>query len=334
MKKIALKVAYIGTNFHGFQRQPNHRTVEGEIIHALRKLGYIDDLADAKFEIAGRTDRGVHSLGNVISFMSDKKIMLNQINNKLPKDIQIIAKAPVRYGFKPRYVKCKHYRYIFFEKDLNIEAMKKLAELFKGKHNFTNFSKKSQKSPIRNVNDIKVRNPVFSNEIYSQKSGTPNYFKSSLRYSHDSKESVDFTKSKYFGELKNIGKFNQNFEDVSLNEASYDSIFIDVYGESFLWNMIRKMMRIFLFVGKNELKVEDVENMLNPDEKYNIKSLNPENLILMDIEYNNIKFKYDDYALEGFKRTLIQNLFDYKLKLSIENNILNSIEKLKFNYKI
>jgi len=49
----------------------------------------------------------------------------------------------------------------------------------------------------------------------------------------------------------------------------------------------------------------------------------------MDIEYNNIKFKYDDYAFEGFKRTLVEHLFDYKLKISIENSILTSMKNLK-----
>jgi tRNA pseudouridine38-40 synthase len=331
MKKVALKIAYIGTNFHGFQRQPNHRTVEGEIIYTLRKLGYIDDLDTAKFGIAGRTDRGVHSLGNVISFISEKEVIINQINNKLPEDIQIIAKAPVRYGFKPRYAQCKHYRYIFYEKDLNIEAMRKLATVFKGRHDFTNFSKRSQKSPIRTIDKITITLPENSHDLYSQKSGTPNYFKSSLRYSNDLKESGDFTESHYVGELKSIGRFNKNFEDINFNESSYAPVFIDIYGESFLWNMIRKMMRIFLFVGKNEMEVEDVEDMFNPNAKYNIKALDPENLILMDIEYDKINFQYDTYALEGFKRTLIQSLFDYKIKLSMENSILNSIETLKSN---
>ena len=44
MKRTALKIGYIGTNFHGFQRQPNLRTVEEELIYHLRKLDYIDDL--------------------------------------------------------------------------------------------------------------------------------------------------------------------------------------------------------------------------------------------------------------------------------------------------
>lgn len=64
----------------------------------------------------------------------------------------------------------------------------------------------------------------------------------------------------------------------------------------------------FYFVGKEEMEVEEVKDMLDPTKEYNIKPLNPENLILMDIDYNNIKFQYDDYALEGFKRVLVRNL--------------------------
>nr|WP_302579075.1 tRNA pseudouridine(38-40) synthase TruA [Methanobrevibacter arboriphilus] len=352
MKKVALKIAYIGTNFHGFQRQPNHRTVEGELIYTLKKLGYINDLSSSKFGIAGRTDRGVHSLGNVISFMSDREVIVNQINHKLPEDIQIIAKAPVRYGFKPRYAESKHYRYIFFEKDLNISRMNELAKLFEGKHDFTNFSKrnKSQKTTVRTINKIEIINNntnINTNNInnldidaessdtynldkeYSQKLENPKYLKSSPKYISDLKESGDFIESHYVGELKAIGRFNENFQNVNFNKSSYEPVFIDIYGESFLWNMIRKMMRIFLFVGKEEMEVEEVKDMLDPTKEYNIKPLNPENLILMDIEYNNIKFQYDDYALEGFKRVLVRNLFDYKMKISLENSLLNSLESLK-----
>jgi len=338
MKRVALKIAYIGTNFHGFQRQPNHRTVEGEIIYVLKNLGYIDDLEKSKFRIAGRTDRGVHSLGNVVSFMSEREVIINQINHKLPQDIQIIAKAPVRYGFKPRYSMSKHYRYIFFEKNMNIQAMKDVARIFIGEHDFTNFSKKDQKTPVRKIDNIKItpEDSTTSSYEYSQKSEDNPYSLASSKYDTDLKDSGEFLKTNYLGELKAIGRFNKNFNNIKFNNDSYDSIYIDVYGESFLWNMIRKMARVFLWVGKNELEVEKVKDMLNPNKKYNIKPLNPENLILMDIEYDNIKFQYDDYAFEGFKRTLLENLFDYKLKLSIENSILNSMESLKnkdFNRK-
>ena len=119
MKRTALKIGYIGTNFHGFQRQPDLRTVEEELIYHLRKLGYIDDLKKSRFRIAGRTDAGVHSLGNVISFQSEKEVRVNEINNSLPEDIQILAKAPVRFGFKPRYAEMRQYRYVLFKSDLD-----------------------------------------------------------------------------------------------------------------------------------------------------------------------------------------------------------------------
>ena len=51
MKRTALKIGYIGTNFHGFQRQPNLRTVEEELIYHLRKLDYIDDLKNPDSEL-------------------------------------------------------------------------------------------------------------------------------------------------------------------------------------------------------------------------------------------------------------------------------------------
>ena len=55
MRRTAFKVAYIGSNFSGFQRQPDVRTVEGDIINTLMELEYIEDLKDARFRIAGRT---------------------------------------------------------------------------------------------------------------------------------------------------------------------------------------------------------------------------------------------------------------------------------------
>ena len=155
MKRTALKIGYIGTNFHGFQRQPDVRTVEEELIYHLRKLGYIDDLKKSRFRIAGRTDAGVHSLGNVISFQSDKEVQVNEINNSLPDDIQILAKAPVRYAFKPRYAQMRQYRYLLFQ-EVDINKLNEVAEIFKGTHNFTNFTKRFQKTTTRTIDDIMI----------------------------------------------------------------------------------------------------------------------------------------------------------------------------------
>lgn len=283
MKRTALKIGYIGTNFHGFQRQPDLRTVEEELIYHLRKLDYIDDLKKSRFRIAGRTDAGVHSLGNVISFQSEKDVRVNEINNSLPDDIQILASAPVRYAFKPRYAQMRQYRYMLFQ-DLDIDKLRECAEIFKGTHNFTNFTKRFQKTTTRTIDDIKVT-----------KVDLEDYHKREFPNLHD----------------------------------TISPIFIDIYGESFLWNMVRKMMRVFVDVAIGKMALDEVQDLLNPLEdapRANIKVMEAEYLILMDIQYDGIKFKYDDYACERFKRDLVDSLSDLQKRYAIRESIVKSLK--------
>ena len=112
MRRVALKIAYIGSKFHGYQRQPNYRTVEGELLKAFFEAGVIEDTWKAHYSVAGRTDKGVHSTGNVISFITDETIRINYLNGLLPKDIKIIGEAKVPYGFKVRFPLSRTYTYI------------------------------------------------------------------------------------------------------------------------------------------------------------------------------------------------------------------------------
>ncbi|WP_461462933.1 tRNA pseudouridine(38-40) synthase TruA [Methanobrevibacter sp.] len=295
MKRRAFKVGYIGSNFYGFQRQPNLRTVEGEIIDTLIDIGYMESPEDGRFRIAGRTDGGVNSLGNVVSFQSEEEFHINKINSHLPDDVQFLAEAPVRFGFKPRYAKERWYRYILFNNDIDLEKLKEVSKLFVGTHNFTNFTKRYQKTTVRTINKINII---------------------------DTKIDVDERLNRPY--KTNDFDFNQNFPN--LNE-SYRPIFIDVYGESFLWNMVRKMMRVFLDYSMGKLTLDDVNNYLNPggdDKRENIKVLSGENLILMDTIYDNIKFKYDDYAVEKFKRYLASQMVYHQKSYGIVESILNS----------
>lgn len=285
MKRTALKIGYIGTNFHGFQRQPNLRTVEEELIYHLRKLDYIDDLKKSRFRIAGRTDAGVHSLGNVISFQSEKEVRVNEINNSLPDDIQILASAPVRYAFKPRYAQMRQYRYMLFD-DLDVDRLRECAEIFKGTHNFTNFTKRFQKTTTRTIDEIKINRVDFE----------------------------DYHKRQF----------------PNLHET-LSPIFVDIYGESFLWNMVRKMMRIFVDVATDKMDLDEVERLLNPAEdepRAYIKVMEPDYLILMDIVYDGIKFTYDDYACERFRRNLVASLADYQKKYAIREAMIKSLADL------
>jgi tRNA pseudouridine38-40 synthase len=160
MIRVALKVAYLGTDFYGFQRQPNLRTVEGELISALEESGSISNLGQSNYSIAGRTDRGVHALGNVVSFLTEKEPIINQINDLLPLDIRILGSARVPLGFKTRYAHKRHYRYVLCrepgDNEWNINKMQEAAHLMEGTHNFLNFSKRSERNPLRTVDSVRI----------------------------------------------------------------------------------------------------------------------------------------------------------------------------------
>ena len=89
MKRIKLTVAYDGTNYHGWQVQPNADTIEGELNKA------ISELTGEQIEVIGasRTDAGVHALGNVAVFDTESRIPGEKIsyalNQRLPDDIFI-----------------------------------------------------------------------------------------------------------------------------------------------------------------------------------------------------------------------------------------------------
>ncbi len=161
MRRVALKIGYIGSKFHGYQRQPDLRTVEGELLGVFKETGIIEDIWSAHYSVAGRTDKGVHSTGNVISFITDSDIHIDQLNGLLPDDIKIIATARVPYGFKVRFPETRTYTYIqpvnpYIDERLDIDSMRSASEYFIGEHNFRNFSKKHEKNPNRTIKSIDI----------------------------------------------------------------------------------------------------------------------------------------------------------------------------------
>jgi tRNA pseudouridine38-40 synthase len=266
MLKIAFKVAYIGTDYHGFQRQPNLPTIEGELLRAFKKSGISDSPEKSDYSIAGRTDRGVSALGNVVCLKTDNDVTINRINYYLPSNIRIIGSTRVSNGFKPRYAKLRHYRYILDKSlcpnNLNLKLMKQAAKQMEGKHNYINFSKRSERAPERMV------------------------------YSVDLVETPD-------------------------------NIVFDVVGESFLWNMVRKMVKVLLMLGREELTLEDLETLFNPDVPAAIKPVASEGLILMDVVYDGIEFPCEGYAVNNFMKTLKQEYARKKTILDVEKEMIN-----------
>ncbi len=143
--RFAIKIAYIGKEYQGFQRQTESiKTVEGTILDTLTELEIINNVSESRYSAAGRTDKGVNAISQVIAFDSLKdEIYLEEINDIFPKDIYAWAKAEVKENFHPRRdALLRTYRlyHYYFNEDLKLmtKAMKKL----KGTHDFAKLCKK------------------------------------------------------------------------------------------------------------------------------------------------------------------------------------------------
>ena len=158
--RIALKVAYIGTDYHGFQIQPDVNTIEGEIFRALQELDIIGNPHEANYIAAGRTDAGVHAIGQVIAFDTQKPELAipRALNSKLPQNIWVWATAQVQDDFDPRRdALSREYRYIMCGQ-YNISLLRNASRLIKGVHDFANFSTPDRdRSSISMVQSINVR---------------------------------------------------------------------------------------------------------------------------------------------------------------------------------
>lgn len=158
--RVALKLAYFGTNFSGFQYQPDRRTVEGELFRAFEKLGI--DPKKANYKCAGRTDAGVHALSQVIAINVEKakSVLPRILNSHLPDDIIVWAWAKVSDDFNPRYATSRKYLYVMhLDGEYDVSAMRKAAKLLIGTHDFSNFTKKfgEGQNCVRTIYSIELR---------------------------------------------------------------------------------------------------------------------------------------------------------------------------------
>ncbi|HKF84336.1 MAG TPA: tRNA pseudouridine(38-40) synthase TruA [Candidatus Limnocylindrales bacterium] len=164
---------YDGTDFAGFQLQPNARTVQGELEAALARLNGGERVT---VDGAGRTDTGVHATGQVIAFTfrgaTPVAVIQRAVNALLPRDVAIrdLRRAPS--GFHPRHAaRYREYRYTVWNgprsplrerqafgvrRQLNIAAMANAASVFEGRHDFTAFGGATGRNPVRTVHSVRV----------------------------------------------------------------------------------------------------------------------------------------------------------------------------------
>ena len=149
MRRVAIKIAYDGGAFHGQVRQPGLRTVEGEVIHALRRARVIRDPKEARFQSASRTDRGVSALGNVVAFDTSlaPDAAARALNAK-SRGVWAWAATEVPEDFNARRARSRWYRYTLTLAH-SVDALNAVLRLFEGEHDFRNFTRDRTRTRTR-----------------------------------------------------------------------------------------------------------------------------------------------------------------------------------------
>ena len=244
MRNIKLIIEYDGKSFNGWQKQPNKLNIQGEIEKAIGEITgeEIDLIA------SGRTDAGVHSLGQTANFKTNSNIPIEKfpiaINSKLKKSIVVKSAEEVDERFHSRYsVKSKKYRYTInisqygsaiyrdmeyhFPFNLDVQKMQEGAKYFEGEHDFKAFkaSGTSNKSSVRTI---------FKAEI-----------------------------------IKNE-----------------DRIYIELTGNGFLYNMVRIISGTLVDVGIGKIKPEEIKDIIESKERIRAgKTLPARGLCLVEVKY-------------------------------------------------
>lgn len=243
MNNIRLRLAYDGTNYAGWQIQPSLPTVQSCLEDAIEKL------TGQKISVlsAGRTDSGVHALGQVASFRSDLNIPPHKwrpaLQSKLPDDIVILESDHVPDDFHATYsTTSKRYRYVIYNsvvdhpfwrkfcwrisQPLDAGAMHEAARCLIGKHDFRSFETNwpNKATSVRTVMDLRVsRHAVW--DLWSP---------------------------------------------VPLSDqdgASGDFICLEIEADGFLYNMVRTIVGTLVNVARGTWTASDVERILHAQDR-------------------------------------------------------------------
>ncbi len=175
MRNIKLTLSYDGTEFHGWQRQPRLRTVQQVLEEAIERLTGTRPVTTA----SGRTDAGVHALGQVIHFLTPSRhsaeTFQRALNALLPRDVRVLAAAEVPQAFHATLdARSKRYRYVIdnarvaspfklrycwhVPHRLDADSMARAGASLLGRHDFRSFETDwpNRMSSVRTICDLTV----------------------------------------------------------------------------------------------------------------------------------------------------------------------------------
>ncbi len=253
MRNLRLLIAYDGTDFHGWQRQPNLPTVQGRLEEAIGRI--IGEPVNVHG--AGRTDAGVHADGQVANFQTSCRVpcgnLQKALNDALPPAIRIRRVHEVAKDFHSRYAaRAKTYRYRICQQEvcppflwrfvlqhpypLDRARMAQAARLLKGEHDFTSFAAADG-----------------TNEDELQKLGS---------------------------------RVRRIFQSDILLNRRLRLILYEIRGDGFLHHMIRNIVGTLMEVGRGQLAPEDISRILEARDRSRAGPTAPaQGLCLMRVEY-------------------------------------------------
>ncbi|HXM92747.1 MAG TPA: tRNA pseudouridine(38-40) synthase TruA [Candidatus Dormibacteraeota bacterium] len=252
MRYFKLTIAYDGTDFHGWQTQSNKPTIQGEIVKVLRRITQEDTILHG----AGRTDAGVHALGQVASFRTQSGLAAQEfqraLNALLAPAIRIVAAEEVGPNFHARWsARGKTYRYrmyrgkvvppalwryvLHYPFPLDEDAMRDAAARFVGTHDFASFA-----ASTGSEEDDQERST--EREIYA----------------------ADLTRT-----------------------TDGEELVFRVSGRSFLRYMVRKMVGTLLDVGRGKLAPCDIERLYElRDRSKSGPTVPPQGLVMVEVQHD------------------------------------------------
>lgn len=139
----AYRLAYDGRPFHGFQRQPEVRTIEGALLSALRELGVLTEKEDTPpaYSAAGRTDAGVSALAQTVAFEAPDWLDPAALNSELPESIRAWGRSAVPESFHAtRDATERAYRYYLFAPEASLDRAQAAADRLSGYQDYHNLT--------------------------------------------------------------------------------------------------------------------------------------------------------------------------------------------------
>jgi tRNA pseudouridine38-40 synthase len=272
LRNIRIVVAYDGTGFHGWQRQPSAPTVQACLEEAIARVTG----EPAKLFGSGRTDAGVHALGQVANFSSACPIPLSNfvkaVNNVLPPDVRVRHACEVPLRFHARYdARSKTYRYRILQSDvcspflwrfvwhysyaLDRERMAAAARAFAGTHDFTSFAASGSSEDESPEPAIPVRGPDLEGSggvrrTSLESTGEPHPTRPSAHHAHPHGDdgAALMTRTVFSSRL--------------LWSPRTRSLIYEVRGSGFLHHMVRNLIGTLVEVGRGKLEPADMLRIL------------------------------------------------------------------------